>query len=166
MNYTPLQAALLSGKLDGNSPITALLELGADATLADADGRSTLAYCCDEDLFRLITAKGIDPLALQPGKQTLLHNLTCYHWLPRQQFPKEVAFLDFLLGLGIDINARDEKGRTMLHYAAEREDYDEAGPNYELVIARGADKHITDNDGKRPFDLVAKSLKKVRTLLK
>jgi ankyrin repeat protein len=166
MSYTPLQAALLSKTLDGDSPITALLELGADATLTDAEGRSTLAYCSDRDAFELIMAKGVDPLALQPGKQTLLHNLTCYHWLPRQQFPNEVAFLDFLLSLGIDINARDKKGRTMLHYAAEQEGYDDAGPNYELVMARGADKHIKDNDGKRPFDLVAKSLKDVRNLLK
>lgn len=166
MNYTPLQASLLSGKLEGDSPIKALLELGADATLADADGRSTLAYCFDQDVFKLIMAKGLDPLALQPGKQTLLHNLTLHHWLPRQQFPAEVAFLDFLLGLGIDINARDGRGRTMLHYAAEHEDYDEAVPNYQLLLARGADKHLADNDGKRPFDLVAKSLKKVRALLK
>jgi ankyrin repeat protein len=166
MSYTPLQAALLSRTLDGDSPITALLELGADTTLTDAEGRSTLAYCFNQDAFRLIMAKGGDPLALQPGKQTLLHNLTSYHWLPRQQFPNEVAFLDFLLSLGIDINARDEKGRTMLHYAAEREGYDDAGPHYELVMARGADKHIKDNDGKRPFDLVSKSLKDVRTLLK
>ncbi|MDP9900209.1 ankyrin repeat domain-containing protein [Variovorax ginsengisoli] len=163
--YTPLQAALLSRSLSGDSAILALLELGADATLADGNGRSTLAYCSQEDVFRLIMAKGLDPVALEPGRQTLLHNLTRYHWLPRRSFPQEVAFLDFLLGLGIDINARDDQGRTMLHYAAERESDDESVPNYDIVLVRGADKNIQDNEGKRPVDLLAGSLRKVRTLL-
>ncbi|KPN06455.1 ankyrin repeat domain-containing protein [Xanthomonas arboricola] len=165
-HYTPLQSALLSHTLDGDSPITALLELGADATRTDADGRSSLAYCFQPDLVRLIMSKGLDPLALQPGQQTLLHNLTARHWLPRHTFPKEVAFLDFLLSLGIDINARDARGRTLLHYAAEQESNDESAPNYALVLARGADKTIKDNDGKRAVDLFAASLQTVRAALR
>ncbi|WP_349811533.1 ankyrin repeat domain-containing protein [Xanthomonas dyei] len=166
LHYTPLQSALLSHTLDGDSPITALLELGADATRTAADGRSSLAYCFQPDLVRLIMAKGLDPLALQPGRQTLLHNLTSHHWLPRHTFPKEVAFLDFLLSLGIAINARDARGRTLLHYAAEQESNDESAPNYALVGARGADKTIKDNDGKRAVDLFAASLQTVRAALR
>ncbi|WP_372392049.1 hypothetical protein ACCQ05_18555 [Xanthomonas sp. NCPPB 3582] len=165
-HYTPLQSALLSCTLEGDSPITALLELGVDATLNSADGRSSLAYCFQPDLVRLIMSKGLDPLALQPGRQTLLHNLTARHWLPRHTFPQEVAFLDFLLSLGIDINARDARGRTLLHYAAEQESNDESAPNYALVLARGADKTIEDNDGKRAIDLFATSLRSVRAALR
>jgi len=166
VGYTPLQSALLTGKLTGDSPITALLELGADPKRHSADGRTTLAYCFDEMSFKLIAARGVDPMTLQPGRQTLLHNLTSHHWLPRQTFPSEVAFLDFLIGLGIDINARDDRGRTMLHYAAQNEAYEASAPNYEAVIVRGGDKNIKDNDGKRPFDLVAESLADVRAMLR
>lgn len=166
LHYTPLQSALLSHTLAGNSPITALLELGADATRNAADGRSSLAYCFQPDLLRLIMSKGLDPLALQPGEQTLLHNLTAHHWLPRHTFPKEVAFLDFLLSLGIDINARDARGRTLLHYAAEQESNDESTPNYALVLARGADQTIKDNEGKRAVDLFADSLQAARAALR
>ncbi|MCC8538401.1 ankyrin repeat domain-containing protein [Xanthomonas axonopodis pv. poinsettiicola] len=166
LHYTPLQSALLGCTLEGDSPITALLELGADATLNSADGRSSLAYCFQPDLVRLIMSKGLDPLALQPSRQTLLHNLTSRHWLPRHTFPQEVAFLDFLLSLGIDINARDARGRTLLHYAAEQESNDESAPNYVLVLARGADKTIKDNDGKRAVDLFANSLQTVRAALR
>lgn len=77
-----------------------------------------------------------------------------------------MAFLDFLLSLGIDINARDARGRTLLHYAAEQESNDESAPNYALVLARGADKTIKDNDGKRAVDLFAASLQTVRAALR
>ncbi|MAM08875.1 MAG: hypothetical protein CML23_00125 [Rhizobiaceae bacterium] len=163
---TPLQSAISLSKPGDDSPINALLELGADAALPDSQGYSTLAYCHSEDVFRLIMNEGLDPLALQPGSRTLVHTLTYRHWLPRAELPAEVAFLDFLLGFGIDINARDERGRTMLHYAVENESYEDSVPNYEIVLARGADKNIRDDDGKRPFDLVAKSLKKVRAVLR
>lgn len=114
----------------------------------------------------MIQGYGLDPHELQPGGQTLLHNLVTRAWTPRVTFPGEVRFFKFLLSLGIDINARDDKGQTMLHIAAEREDYDETVANFELLLAHGVDKSIRDNSGKRAFDLAAKSLKKVRAVLK
>lgn len=164
--FTPLQAALSMSGISGSGVVETLLELGANASITDGDGRSTLAYCFQEDSFRLIMNKGLDPLGLEPGKQTLLHNLTARHWAPRQQFPREVAFFKFLLSLGIDINTRDDKGQTLLHIAAAREGYGENASNYQLLIASGADKSIKDKVGQRAFDLVPKSLKDVRALLK
>jgi ankyrin repeat protein len=109
---------------------------------------------------------GLDPLESQPGGGTLLHNLAIMTNPPRATFPEEVTFFKFLLGLGLDINARDDEGKTLLHLAAARESYDENGPNFALLLANGADKSIKDKNGKRAFDLVAKSLMKVRAVLK
>jgi hypothetical protein len=47
---------------------------------------------------------------------------------------------------------------TVLHDPAEREEYSDAGPNYALLLAQGADRSIRDNNGKRSADLLARSL--------
>lgn len=163
--YTPLQSALMSARDDNLALVTTYLELGADPKLRDNAGRSTLAYCFSIETFKLILAYGLDARDLQPGGQTLLHNLVTMSNPPRADFPDEVAFFKYLLELGIDINAQDEKGQTMLHLAAARESYAQSGPNYRILIANGADTSIRNNDGKRAFDLVAKSLKPVRAVL-
>ncbi|MCC6143288.1 MAG: ankyrin repeat domain-containing protein [Candidatus Hydrogenedentes bacterium] len=160
--YTPLQSALMSQTLE---LARTLLELRADPKIRDGDGRSTLAYCRSIEAFTLMQPFGLSPAELQPGGMTLLHNHFMMSWAPRATFPDEVAFLDFLIGLGIDINARDDKGRTILHYAAEKESNADAAPNYELLLARGADKLVKDNEGRRAVDLLAKSLKMVRQVL-
>jgi ankyrin repeat protein len=162
---TPLQAMLMRARTGGLDMAKTLLELGADPKIKDGAGRTSLAYCFSIEAVELMRGYGLDPKAPQPGGQTLLHNLATMSHPPRAKFPDEIAFLEFLLGLGIGINARDDEGRTLLHLAAAREDYDESGPNFELLIANGADKSIKDKRGKRAFDLVAKSLKKVRAVL-
>ncbi|MEZ5850060.1 MAG: ankyrin repeat domain-containing protein [Hyphomicrobiaceae bacterium] len=160
--YTPLQSALMSRNVE---LVRTLIELGADPKVRDGDGRSTPAYCRSIEAFNLMRSFGLSPTELQPGGMTLLHNHFKMSWAPRASFPDEVAFLDFLIGLGIDINARDDKGRTILHYATEKESNADAAPNYELLLARGADRSVKDNDGKRAVDLLAKSLKQVRAVL-
>ena len=56
-----------------------------------------------------------------------------------------------LLELGANVNARNGRGQTALHYAARRF-WD--GQNYdaviELLLASGADKAAVDDDGNRP----------------
>ena len=162
---TPLQSTLMADSRQDLTLAKTYLELGADPKIRDGAGRSSLAYCFSAESFKLIIAYGLDPKERLPSGGTLLHNLATMSHAPRADVPVEVEFFKFLLGLGLDINAHDDLGRTMLHYAAERESYDENGPNFELLIARGADKSIKDKSSKRAFDLAAKSLKKVRAVL-
>jgi ankyrin repeat protein len=149
-------------RLDSLDLARALLDLGADPKLRDGSGNSALAYCNTIESFKLIQGYGLDPNERMPDGGTLLHNLVCMTGL-RAQFPEEVAFFKFLLSLGLDINAIDAKGKTMLHRFAERTDEPK---DVALLLASGADKAIKDKSGKRAYDLVPKSLKDVRDVLK
>ncbi len=160
--YTPLQAKLLVGSPDDMAVVTALLRHGADPKRKDGAGRSTLAYCTTIESFKLIQGYGLDAKQRLPDGGTLLHNLAGTSSV-RAAFPEEVAFFKYLLSLGLDINAVDDKGQTMLHRMAERVDEPK---DIALYLASGADKSITDTSGKRAFDLAPKSLKAVRALLK
>lgn len=160
--YTPLQAKLLQGRAEDMAVVAALLRHGADPNHRDGAGRSTLAYCTKLEGLKLILGYGLDPKERMPDGGTLLHNLARMT-STRAAFPEEVAFFNTLLSLGIDINAVDDKGQTMLHRMAER--INEAR-DIAFYLASGADKTIKDKSGKRAFDLVPKSLKPVRELLK
>ena len=80
----------------------------------------------------------------------------------RAALPDEVATLDHLLALGIDINATDAAGRTVLHVAAKCMDNP---ADIQLLLDRGADRTIRDGQGRRPKDLVRRSLREMRALL-
>jgi ankyrin repeat protein len=161
---TPLQSALNLGRVRREPLAATLLELGADPKIRDGAGRSTLCYCWTIEHFRRIQSYGLDPVEKLPDGGTLLHNLVRMTGVVRVTFPEEVAFLDFLLGLGLGINARDDRGQTALHLAAERAE-STSPADYQLLLDRGADKSITDKAGQRAFDLVPKSKKEARALL-
>ncbi|MBW6425347.1 hypothetical protein KX729_28350 [Rhizobium sp. XQZ8] len=160
--YTPLQASLLGAWNGVYTNAKALLALGADPKVRDLKGRSTLCYCTRVEGFKLMETYGLDPLERLPDGGTLLHNLLTMTSL-RAANADEVAMLDHLLALGIDINATDGTGRTMLHVAVGRTD---VAADIKLLLDRGADKSIRDKDGKRASDLTRRSQKDIRTLLK
>ncbi len=158
---TPLQTALLMARSRGLDMPRTLLALGADPRGHDGKGRSCLCYGTDVDSMRLLEPYGLDPLECLADGATLLHNLLHMTSL-RAAVPNEVATLDHLLDLGIDINATDATGRTVLHVAAERMDNP---ADFQLLLDRGANRMIRDGQGKRPKDLVRRSLREVRALL-
>ena len=159
---TPLQSALLLSRISGLDRVQALLELNADPHKRAAGGRSTLCYCPTIEAFQLVLRYGLDPAERLPDGGTLLHNLFRMSGV-RASKSDEVAFLDFLLDLGLPINATDNQGRAALHIAAEGT---ETVADVALLLERGADRSLRNKNGERPFDRVRKSLKDIRQLLK
>ncbi|MCC5968838.1 MAG: ankyrin repeat domain-containing protein [Pararhodobacter sp.] len=160
---TPVQDALSLGHV---AKAHVLLDLGADPRKADGAGFPTQAYCLNSETFALFEPYGFDPLAPLPNGDTLLHNLLRRRGSPpRASWPDEVAFLDHLLALGIDINDRDAQGQTVLHLAVVRLELDFLA-DIELLLARGADSTLRDNDGKRAVDRLPRKFRKVRAALR
>lgn len=159
---TPLQSALILSRLGSIGRVKALLEVGADPKKPDSKGQSSLCYCTTIETFRLIAGYGLDPKERLPDGGTLLHNLFRMTSAVRAKWKEEVAFLDYLLSLGIPINATDNAGQTMLHVAAERAISPE---DMILLLERGADKSIRDKEGRLPADMVDKPETEIRKVL-
>ncbi|MNO51759.1 Ankyrin repeats (3 copies) [compost metagenome] len=160
--YTPLQASLILGGVRGVDAARTLLELGADPMKRDGEGLPTLAYALNVPAFQLMEPYGFDPLERMPDGGTLLHRCYRLNGALRANFPQEIATLDLLLSRGIDINAVDDAGQTVLHIAAPVA-FDAA--SLVLLLERGAQKDLRDHSGKRPVDLVSRSKKDIRDVL-
>ncbi|MER0240410.1 hypothetical protein [Fulvimarina sp. MAC8] len=160
--YTPLQASLMLGDLWGTELAKTLLELGADPSKRDGEGYPTLGYATSVPAFELMRPYGLDPHERMPDGGTLLHRLYQQRGAIRATFPEEVAILDLLLAEGLDINAQNNVGQTILHLAAPNA-IDAA--SIELLLERGADRSLRDAKGKRAVDLIPRSKKNLRGAL-
>ena len=160
---TPYQAHLRAGASDAESRATleALLAAGADATKRDGFGRTSLWYCRSvEDAARLVKL-GLDPLERGPGGGTLLHGIVGWSRSRFASRPAAVSLFEFYRGLGIDINAADHAGATVLHLAAQYWGKDDIA----LLLKLGADKTRPDQKGRPPVDYAPPSDAELRALL-
>ncbi|HEX6996863.1 MAG TPA: ankyrin repeat domain-containing protein [Gammaproteobacteria bacterium] len=166
------------GPLDSVDIIRRLLELGADpnATLSkpimqrhhtagDAslgEGATPLlraAKSGDIEVVRLLLAAGADPHHRMPNGATALMYAAGLGWrngspiapsFDQGSEEEAVETLELLLELGLDINARDERGDTALHAAV-------AGRGSETIvrflIEAGADTTAVNEKGQTPLAL-------------
>jgi len=166
---TPLQALLpwpwmfsQTGETRPPELIPCMIELGADPTIRDGRGRNTLWYCTTEDDFKHMQGYGLNADERDAAGNTLLHNFVFL--ASRIASAPYDEFFRFLVGLGIDINAMNEAGRTILRILARQELATAA--DAQLAIAGRADKTIKDAAGKRAYDITPKSKKEVRQALR
>jgi hypothetical protein len=70
-------------------------------------------------------------------------------------FDGTLEIIQLLLDTGADASEKDAKGRTVLHYISNNQDFSQVFP---LLLARGADINAKDNNGATPLHLAVQSL--------
>jgi ankyrin repeat protein len=174
-SYTPYQAQLQAapyqiqmqrtsaGVADPTDAILdALVAAGADAKKRDGWGRSALWYCGSvADATRQI-GLGLDPIEHGADGATLLHGLMHRHPAGLARNAAAVALFKHFQGLGLDINAADRDGVTVLHLAAPHASKEDIA----LLLTLGADKTARDNSSRLPLDRAPRSHQDVRDLLR
>lgn len=174
-SYTPYQAQLQAApyqiQMQRTSagvadPIDAILDAlvaaGADPKKRDGWGRSALWYCGSvADATRQLGI-GFDPKERGPDGSTLLHGLLIQRPSGLARNAAAVALFKRFQALGLDINATDKDGATVLHLAAPYGGKEDVA----LLLTLGADKTVRDNSSRLPLDRVPRSHQDVRDLLR
>ena len=129
-----------------------LLENGADPKAVDRTGKTAMLYAAGRGfagIVGMLHAAGVDV------NLALGNDLTALMWaagFSNDVPPTEgLATVSLLLGLGAEVNRRDNRGRTALMTAAER-DYAEV---VDALVKAGAKPGIEDNEGKTARDLAS-----------
>lgn len=135
--HTPLHAAVLSGHLN---IVEQLLNLGADANARDNLGETPLYLGRNSlDVMMMLAKHGADINDRDPDGLTLLHKVV----QPPYKTNTERDF-ENLVNLGVDLEARDNQGYSVLHTAVK---CDSVPMIIEWIIERGGDINAVNNRG-------------------
>jgi ankyrin repeat protein len=134
-----------------------LLELGADPTAKDKDGKTPLHVASEwgnVEAIRLLLEKGADPTAQDKDGKTPLH------FASRSG---NVEAIRLLLEKGADPTAQDKHGKTPLHFASRSGNVEAI----RLLLEKGADPTAQDKHGKTPFHFASRlgNVEAIRLLL-
>ena len=143
---TPLMIAAANNHLD---TLELLVQSGASLDVRDYYNRSALflpaqrGHC---EIVRYLITAGID-IEVAPNKveDEESENLLF--------FVSDPNCAELLIENGVNVNSRYDKGKTPLHYAAERGDIKMA----DVLLAHGADIEAGDISGTRPLHVAARS---------
>src|SRR5439155_12097577 len=120
LRATPIEVRMqrvMPGVSDTTDAIlNTLAALGADALKRDGWGRNTLWCRSVADASRLI-GLGLDPGERMANGATLLHGIIKWYPAGLARNAGAVALFKYYQGLGLDINAADQDGTTVLHLA-------------------------------------------------
>lgn len=155
-----------------NKPILTRTHTMGDAVLGEgATPLLRAAKSGDIEMVRLLVEHGADPNATMPNGTTAMHLAAGLGWRngsplapSYDQGPEAeaVATIDYLLGLGLDIDAANEDGDTPLHSAI-------AGRGSEVIVThlleRGADPLVENGRGQTAVVVAERSTEGIAALV-
>ena len=152
----------LHGNNNKSEMIQALLSLGADPDITDAQGRTALHVSLSRENVKLevvvTLAKVMTNInAIDNGKNTALHLASAFEYknLPTSKFRDPL--IEALIKAGLMINIQNKKGETALHLALKSKQYTKAG----MLIRAGANVDLLDINGASPRNMDTKWINKV-----
>lgn len=148
-NRTPL---LLLLELEHGDELAAriaqpFIQKKADVNVSDSEGNPAVILAIKKhysELAKLLIDAGADVKAKDKDDKTSLHWCTQEQsWCDQEESRYVIAAL--LLEKGADVNAQDNIGNTPLHFL-----YDSEDKIYKLLLRKGADETILNNDRDLP----------------
>lgn len=149
---TPMTAAAFNGS---NRMVAMLLLAGADPGIADRTGKAPIVYAAGRgytDIVAVLLDAGVDV------NFRYSHDLTALMWAAGHSndvpVREGVETVKLLIDRGAEIDLVDDRGRSALMTAAERDHAEIAM----LLIEHGADATLTDLDSKTVLELARSNM--------
>jgi ankyrin repeat protein/SAM-dependent methyltransferase len=151
---TPLHIATLFGNIEN---LSVILKANPDIDVLNTEGYTPLHLAVqrpeNEETVEILLQHGADTKITDPsGRNALLVSVASY----------QRGYIETLVSRGIDIDSQDNDGNTALHYPLTNVLKNNMYLLYckgvlKILMEKGADPHIKNNEGKSPIDLAVES---------
>ncbi|XP_043505230.1 serine/threonine-protein phosphatase 6 regulatory ankyrin repeat subunit B-like [Polistes fuscatus] len=125
-----------------------LIEKGADVNIPNKNGYTPLHFARNLIIARHLIEHGANIRAVTKDGKSVLHGIIEEHSYFNISFDEMSDLINFLIKKGIDVNATDQNGNTLLHLSAEKNNEYAAI----VLLANCASISSTNIENKKPAD--------------